>query len=284
MDRECIIFNNVCKKFNINDSIEKVALSNITVTIERGDFVGITGTNGSGKSTFARMINGLILPTSGEVKINGISTSNRKNIKKIRSLVGMLFQNPDNQIVSPIVEEDIAFGPINLGLSPQEVKERTDWALQVLGLEEFRYHSPHLLSGGQKQKVAIASALAMRPSYLILDEPTSMLDNVSRSELISTLKFLNSKFGITIVLISHLMEDMVEANRLIVLNKGEIYLDDVPWELFVNPEKLKEVNISPPKIVYLLNKLRERGHKIDNNIVTLDQLEGFICRLLKQKT
>lgn len=283
MDRECIIFNNVCKKFNINDSIEKVALSNITLTIERGDFVGIAGTNGSGKSTFARMINGLILPTSGEVKINGMSTSNRKNIKKIRSLVGMLFQNPDNQIVSPIVEEDIAFGPINLGLSSQEVKERTDWALQVLGLEEFRCHSPHLLSGGQKQKVAIASALAMRPSYLILDEPTSMLDNVSRSELISTLKFLNSKFGITIVLISHLMEDMAEANRLIVLNKGEIYLDDVPWKLFVNPEKLKEVSISPPKIVYLLNKLRERGHKIDNNIVTLDQLEGFICRLLKQK-
>lgn len=283
MDRECIIFNNVYKKFNINDSIEKVALSNITLTIERGDFVGIAGTNGSGKSTFARMVNGLILPTSGEVKINGMSTSNRKNIKKIRSLVGMLFQNPDNQIVSPIVEEDIAFGPINLGLSSQEVKERTDWALQVLGLEEFRYHSPHLLSGGQKQKVAIASALAMRPSYLILDEPTSMLDNVSRSELISTLKFLNSKFGITIVLISHLMEDMAEANRLIVLNKGEIYLDDMPWKLFVNPEKLKEVSISPPKIVYLLNKLRERGHKIDNNIVTLDQLEGFICRLLKQK-
>jgi energy-coupling factor transport system ATP-binding protein len=250
------------------------------LTIQKGDFVGIAGMNGSGKSTLARMINGLILPSSGEVKINDMNTSNRKNIKKIRSLVGMLFQNPDNQIISPVVEEDIAFGPINLGFSYNEVKERVDWALRVLGLEEFRYHSPHLLSGGQKQKVAIASALAMRPSYLILDEPTSMLDNSSREELIETLKFLNKELGITIILISHLMEDMVHANRLIILDNGEVYLDDVPWKLFIFPEKLKEVGISPPKIVCLLNKLRERGHKIDNNITTLKQVEEFICQLL----
>jgi ABC-type cobalt transport system, ATPase component len=278
-----ITFNNVWKKFSPNNCTENIALKNITFTIEQGDFVGIAGMNGSGKSTLVRMINGLILPSSGEVVINGMNTMNRKNIKKIRSLVGMLFQNPDNQIISPVVEEDISFGPTNLGLSYEEVKERTNWALEVLGLEEFRYHSPHLLSGGQKQKVAIASALAMKPSYLILDEPTSMLDNESRSELISTLKFLNSKLGITIVLISHLMEDMAEANRLIVLNKGEIYLDDTPWKLFVNPEKLKAVGISPPKIVCLLNKLRDRGHKIDDSIITLNQVEEFICQLLKQK-
>lgn len=282
MKNKGIIFNNVWKKFNVNN-MENMVLRNITLTINQGDFVGIAGMNGSGKSTLARMMNGLILPSSGEIIINGMSTLNRNNTKKIRSLVGMLFQNPDNQIISPIVEEDVAFGPINLGLSYEKVKERTNWALEVLGLEEFRYHSPNLLSGGQKQKVAIASALAMKPSYLILDEPTSMLDNESRSELIATLKFLNSKLGITIVLISHLMEDMAEANRLIALNKGEIYLDDVPWKLFVHSEKLKAVGISPPKMVCLLNKLRERGHKIDDSIITLNQVEEFICQLLKQK-
>lgn len=279
-----ITFNNVWKKFSSNNCTENIALKNITLTIEQGDFVGIVGMNGSGKSTLARMMNGLILPSTGEVVINGMNTMNRKNIKKIRSLVGMVFQNPDNQIISPVVEEDIAFGPVNLRLPYREVRERIDWVLEVLNLEQFRYHSPHLLSGGQKQKVAIASALATKPSYLILDEPTSMLDNESRSALIDVLKYLNKEFGITIVLISHLMEDVSEANRLIVLNKGEIYLDDTPWKLFVNPEKLKAIGISPPKIVYLLNKLRERGHKINEKIVTLKQAEEFICQLLKRKT
>lgn len=283
LNSECISFINASKIYNVNSDIQRKALNNITLTIEKGDFVGIAGMNGSGKSTLTRMINGLILPTDGEVRINGMSTLDRKNIKNIRNLVGMVFQNPDNQIVSPIVEEDIAFGPINLGFSKQEVKERTDWALKVLKLEELRYYSPHLLSGGQKQKVAIASALAMRPSYLILDEPTAMLDNVSKNELLSILKFLNREFGMTIILISHMMEDMVEANRLIVVERGEIYLDDIPWKLFVNSEELRKVGISPPKIVCLLNKLRKRGHKINNNVMTLNQVEECICQLLKQK-
>jgi energy-coupling factor transport system ATP-binding protein len=283
LNSECISFINVSKIYNANSDMERKALNNVTLTIEKGDFVGIAGMNSSGKSTLVRMINGLIFPSGGEVKINGMSTLDRKNIKNIRNLVGMVFQNPDNQIVSPIVEEDIAFGPINLGLTKQEVKERTDWVLKVLKLEELRYHSPHLLSGGQKQKVAIASALAMRPSYLILDEPTAMLDNVSRNELLSILKFLNRDFGMTIILISHRMEDMVEANRLIVLERGEIYLDDIPWKLFVNNEKLRAVGISIPKIVSLMNKLRGRGYKINNNVVTLKQVEECICQLLKQK-
>lgn len=283
MNSECISFINASKIYNANSDMERKALNNITLTIEKGDFVGIAGMNGSGKSTLVRMINGLIFPTNGEVRINGIRTLDRKNIKHIRNLVGMVFQNPDNQIVNPIVEDDIAFGPINLGLSKQEVKERTDWALKVLNLERIRYHSPHLLSGGQKQKVAIASALAMRPSYLVLDEPTAMLDNDSRNELLSILKFLNSEFGMTIILISHRMEDMAEANRLIVVERGEIYLDDTPWKLFVHPEKLAKLGISPPKIVCLMNKLRERGHNIDNNVMTLNQVEECICQLLKQK-
>lgn len=281
MARECIEFKNVSKIFNVGSPIEKCALSKMTLTINQGEFVGIAGMNGSGKSTLARMINGLILPSFGEVVVNGMNTSNKMNDKKIRSLVGMLFQNPANQIISPVVEEDVAFGPINMGLSFSEVQERTNWALKVLGLEELRDHSPHLLSGGQKQKVAIASALAMRPSYLILDEPTSMLDNESRRELLATLRFLNSELGITIVLISHHMDDMAEVNRLIVLNKGQICYDDIPWRLFTNPEKLMGVGISVPRIVYLLNSLRERGHKIDQKVITLDQSEKFICRLLK---
>ncbi|MEQ8199191.1 MAG: ATP-binding cassette domain-containing protein, partial [Clostridiaceae bacterium] len=177
MKGEGISFLNVSKVFRTGNSPESRALDNVTLNIGKGEFVGITGLNGSGKSTLVRMINGLILPSEGEVKINGMSTSDHSNIKNIRTQVGMMFQNPDNQIVSPVVEEDIAFGPLNLGISKSEVKERTDWALNVLDIEEFRYDSPHLLSGGQKQKVAIASALAMKPSYLVLDEPTSMLDN-----------------------------------------------------------------------------------------------------------
>ena len=281
MDYESINFINASKIYNSGSAAEKKALNNITLNIKHGEFVGIAGMNGSGKSTLARMINGLILPSSGIVQINGMSTGNRKDIKKIRSLVGMLFQNPDNQIISPIVEEDVAFGPINLGLSKQEVKERTDWALKVLGIEKLREQSPYMLSGGQKQKVAIASALAMKPSYLVLDEPTSMLDNESRTEFLSTLKFLNSRLGITIVLISHLMEDMSDADRIVIMNKGEIYLDDIPWKLFSCPEKLKEAGISPPKIVCLLDKLRERGYEIDSNIITVNQMEEYICRLLK---
>lgn len=281
MDYEGISFINASKIYNSGSAAEKRALNNITLNINQGDFVGIAGMNGSGKSTLARMINGLILPSSGIVRINGMSTGNRRDIKKIRSLIGMLFQNPDNQIISPVVEEDVSFGPMNLGLSRQEIKERTDWALQVLGIENLRHCSPNMLSGGQKQKVAIASALAMRPSYLILDEPTSMLDNESRMELLSELKYLNSRLHITIVLISHLMEDMCHANRLIILNKGEIFQDDVPYKLFTDEEKLKAAGISPPKIVSLLNKLRDKGYKIDNNIITADQMEEYICQLLK---
>ena len=281
LNNECIKFINVSKAYNINSNIERNALTNITFTINKGDFVGIAGKNGSGKSTLVRMINGLILPTSGEVRVNGMNTLHREKIKNIRSLAGMVFQNPNNQIISPIVEEDISFGPSNLGLSKQEIKERTDWALKILNLEKFRYSSPHLLSGGEKQKVAIASALAMRPSYLVLDEPTAMLDNESRKELLSILKLLNEKFKMTIILISHRMEDMAEANRLVVLEKGEIYLDNIPWKLFIYPEKLEKLGISPPRLLSLMSRLREIGYDIENNITTLNQAEECICRLLK---
>lgn len=279
-----IRFVNVSKVYNIGTHLEKYALNNISLTIKQGEFIGIAGMNGSGKSTFARMINGLILPTSGQVFIDGMSTADRKSIKKIRKLVGMLFQNPDNQIVSPIVEEDVAFGPSNLSLSNLEIKERVNWALNVLDIEELRFRSPNLLSGGQKQKVAIASALAVKPSYLVLDEPTSMLDTPSRQELLSTLNYLNESLNITIILISHYMEDMVDASRLIIFNKGEIYLDAPPFKLFASPEKLDGVGISPPEIVILLNNLRRRGIKIDEKIMTSNKLEDYVCELLKLRS
>ncbi|MEQ8155071.1 MAG: ATP-binding cassette domain-containing protein [Clostridiaceae bacterium] len=281
MKGEGISFLNVSKVFRTGNSPESRALDNVTLNISKGEFVGITGSNGSGKSTLVRMINGLILPSEGEVKINGMSTSDYLNIKNIRTQVGMMFQNPDNQIVSPVVEEDIAFGPLNLGIPKSEVKERTDWALNVLDIEEFRYDSPHLLSGGQKQKVAIASALAMKSSYLVLDEPTSMLDNASRNELISILKFLNKSLNITIVLVSHFMEDLVEADRLIVLNKGKICIDEKPWKALIRCQELKESGVGVPGLVQLLNGLRERGHKIDEDIVTFNQVEEFLWSALK---
>lgn len=275
MEKGSIELVNVTKEYS-NGHITKIALKNIDLSIHQGEFIGLVGMNGSGKSTLARLINGLIQPTTGKILINGMDTSDRKLLMEIRRNVGMVFQNPDNQIISSIVEEDIAFGPENLGLSPGEVKERVNWALRVVGLEELRHHAPDLLSGGQKQKVAIASALVMRPAHLILDEPTSMLDSKGRQELIKTLQTLNKQYNITIVLISHLMEDVATADRLIVLDQGSVCLKGTPGEVFhstLNP------GIKPPEIVQLTSNLRKRGHRIDKDIITVEQLVEYICQL-----
>ncbi len=272
----CLI--NVTKEYATGRSHKKRALDNITLTINQGEFVGLVGMNGSGKSTMARLINGLILPTAGKVFVNGLDTADRKSIIEIRRHVGMVFQNPDNQIVSPIVEEDVAFGPENLGFSAAEVKERIDWALQSTGMDKLRHHAPYLLSGGQKQKVAIAAALSMRPDYLILDEPTSMLDPGGKNELIENLKMLNEKYGITVVLISHHMEDVVHADRLIVLDQGQIYLKGTSREVFT-AKKFSGAGFKPPEIVQLAGNLRKRGHMIDENIITVQQMVEYICQL-----
>lgn len=269
---------NVTKEYATGRSHKKCALDNITLTINQGEFVGLVGMNGSGKSTLARLINGLILPTAGKVFVNGIDTADRKSIIEIRRHVGMVFQNPDNQIVSPIVEEDVAFGPENLGCYADEVKERIDWALQATGMDELRHHAPYLLSGGQKQKVAIAAALSMRPDYLILDEPTSMLDPGGKYDLIENLKMLNEKYGITVMLISHHMEDVVHADRLIVLDQGQIYLEGTPREVF-SSKNFSSAGFKPPGIVQLVSNLRKRGHMIDENIITVQQMVEYICRL-----
>ncbi|CQR70107.1 Energy-coupling factor transporter ATP-binding protein EcfA1 [Sporomusa ovata DSM 2662] len=269
---------NVTKEYQVCGT-RKTAVNNVSLTIRQGEFVGLVGMNGSGKSTLARLINGLIRPTGGRVIVNGLDTGDNNSLQAIRSHVGMVFQNPDNQLISAIVEEDVAFGPENLRLPAKEVQARVDWALQAVGLVELRHHAPHLLSGGQKQKVAIASALAMRPDHLILDEPTSMLDPAGRQELLETLTILNKQYNITVVLISHYMEDMVRANRLLVLDHGAILLDGVPGQLFAAPEELARVGFAPPGIVRLVNNLRAGGYEIDQGIDTVQELVETICQL-----
>ncbi|TWH51611.1 energy-coupling factor transporter ATPase [Sporomusa sp. KB1] len=269
---------NVTKVYQVCGT-RKTAVNNVSLTIRQGEFVGLVGMNGSGKSTLARLINGLIRPTGGRVIVNGLDTADNNLLQAIRSHVGMVFQNPDNQLISAIVEEDVAFGPENLRLPAKEVQARVDWALQAVGLAELRRHAPHLLSGGQKQKVAIASALAMRPDHLILDEPTSMLDPAGRQELLETLTILNKQYNITVVLISHYMEDMVRANRLLVLEHGTVLLDGVPRQLFAAPLELAQVGFAPPGIVRLVNNLRTRGYEIDQGINTVQELVETICQL-----
>lgn len=268
---------NVSKKYR-NAGTEKNALKDITLTIRQGEYIGLMGMNGSGKSTLARLFNGLIKPTGGKLYVNGMDTRNPEKIPEIRRLVGMVFQNPDNQLICPIVEEEIAFGPENLGLPITEINRRVTWALQAVGLEELKHHAPHLLSGGQKQKVALASVLAMLPDYLILDEPTSMLDPLSRWELMEHLKTLNIQKGMTIILSSHNPEDLIHANRLIVLDQGSIYLQGTPRELYAQEAALAAIGLEPPGIYQLINQLVKQGHNIADNIKTIPELVDKICQ------
>ncbi|MDD3898516.1 MAG: ATP-binding cassette domain-containing protein [Syntrophomonadaceae bacterium] len=274
---EMIELLDVTKEYNYAIDSRICALKNISLTIRQGELIGIVGINGSGKTTLARLLNGLILPTSGRVLVNGMDTTNPCYRKGIRRLVGMVFQNPDNQIINPIVEEEVAFGAQNLNLSPAEVSHRVDWALHVVGLMDLRHHAPHLLSGGQKQRLAVAAALAMRPTYLGLDEPTSMLDQVGRRELIRCLEELSREHRITVILISHCMEEVARADRLIVLHHGAVHLDGPPWEVFSSSD-FTLTGLKPPPIARLTNILLRQGNKIDKKIVALEQMVEFLCR------
>lgn len=273
--KEKIELLNVTKEYQ-RAGFPVYALNDINLTIPRGEFVGIVGMNGSGKTTLTRLMNGLIMPSNGKVLVNGMDTTNPHYRNEIRHLVGMVFQNPDNQIINPIVEEEVAFGAQNLHLSPAEVSQRVDWALQVAGLTDLRHHAPHLLSGGQKQRLAVAAALAMQPAYLVLDEPTSMLDQSGKNELIPCLEELSREHGITIIMISHSMEEVARADRLIVLNEGTIHLDGPPWKVFSSPD-FELSGLKPPPIARLTNILLEHGHRIDEKIVTLEQMVEFLC-------
>lgn len=253
------------------------ALSAITLQVLPGEFVGLIGMNGSGKSTLIRLINGLLLPGSGKVYVNNMDTADPDKIMEIRRRAGMVFQNPDNQLICPLVEEEIAFGLENIGLPLPEVQLRIDWALQAVGLENLKHSAPHLLSGGQKQKVALASVLAMMPDYLLLDEPTSMLDPYSRCELLHLLRKLNRKKAMTIIMTSHEPQDMLQLDRLIVLEQGKIYLQGSPVEIFSQADKLAAIGLEIPAVWQLRTQLAAAGISIADDITTISGLVDSIC-------
>lgn len=247
------------------------ALRGVDLGIARGSFVVVLGHNGSGKSTLAKMLNAVLVPTEGSVLVEGMDTADERLLLAIRQRVGMVFQNPDNQIVANVVEEDVAFAPENLGVPPEEIRRRVDEALKAVGMSEFTTHAPHLLSGGQKQRVAIAGVLAMRPKCVVLDEPTAMLDPVGRNEVVSTIHELNEKFGVTVVLITHHMREATEADRVVVMNDGKIIADDTPKKVFSQVELLRDVGLTVPETTDLLYELNGRGWNLPLDALSVEE-------------
>ena len=243
----------------------------LDLTIEQGTFVVILGHNGCGKSTLAKHFNAILLPNLGEVMVYGMDTRDENETIPVRKTVGMVFQNPDNQIVANVVEEDVAFALENLGVPPAEIRERVDAALKAVGMYEYRKHAPHLLSGGQKQRVAIAGVLAMRPKCVVLDEPTAMLDPVGRNEVVSTIHDLNDKFGVTVVLITHHMREAVEADRVVVMNDGKIIADDTPKRVFSQVELLRDVGLTVPETTDLMYELNQQGWNLPLDALSVEE-------------
>lgn len=248
------------------------ALDDVSLTIRRGEFVAIIGTNGSGKSTLAKHFNVLLQPTEGTVTVCGFDTLDDEHIWNIRQHVGMVFQNPDNQIVAAVVEEDVAFGPENLGVPSAEIRKRVDDALAAVNMTEYAEHGPHLLSGGQKQRIAIASVLAMKPDCIVLDEPTAMLDPKGRLEVLETIHRLNKEEGITIVIITHFMEEAVTADRVVVMKNGVKLQEGTPREIFTQVDTLKDLGLDVPVAAEVASKLIQKGVDIPNDIITNDEL------------
>lgn len=253
------------------------ALDDVSLEIKKGEFLVVIGHNGSGKSTLAKHLNGILRPTKGDVIISGFNTKEEKNIWDIRQTAGMVFQNPDNQIVATVVEEDVAFGPENLGIEPSEIRKRVDEALKAVGMYEFKDRAPHLLSGGQKQRIGIAGIIAMKPKCIILDEPTAMLDPSGRKEVIDTILRLNKEEGITIVHITHFMEEAVEADRVVVMEKGKMVMEGKPREIFSQVEKLKELGLDVPHMTELTYELIKEGIDLPKDILTLEEMVVNLC-------
>ena len=257
-----------------------LALDGVTLAIERGSFTVILGHNGSGKSTLAKTFNAVLLPSGGRVYVDGMDTTDEKLLLEIRRRVGMVFQNPDNQIVANVVEEDVAFAPENLGVPTEEIRRRVDDALRTVGMEKFAKHAPHLLSGGQKQRIAIAGVLAMRPQCIVLDEATAMLDPIGRSEVISTIERLNRDEGITVVLITHHMNEAEHADRVIVMNDGVVMMDGTPREVFTRKKELENIGLAVPDTVSLLFSLREAGIDVPVDAITVEECADVILKNL----
>lgn len=259
-----------------------LVLDGVNIKIKKGEFVAILGHNGSGKSTIAKHFNAILLPTSGDVYVYGMNTKQEENLLKIRQTAGMVFQNPDNQIVATIVEEDVAFAPENLGVEPSEIRKRVDEALKAVNMYDYRDRAPHQLSGGQKQRVAIAGIIAMRPDCIIMDEPTAMLDPHGRRSVLRTIRTLNKEQGITVVLITHYMDEAAQADRIIVMDNGKILLDGKPKEVFSHVELLKEVGLDVPQTTELIYELRKCGYSLPEDCLTEEECVEAVCRLLEE--
>ncbi len=265
------------------EGTENKVVENLSLSIEKGDFVCVLGHNGCGKSTTAKLCNAILIPQSGRVLVDGIDTKDDKRLYDIRRKVGMVFQNPDNQIVATIVEDDVAFGPENLGIEPKEIRKRVDEALKQVEMYDFRTFEPHKLSGGQKQRVAIAGIIAMKPECIVLDEPTAMLDPRGRREVMKTVKMLNEEFGITVIFITHYMDEAVKAKRVIVMDEGRIVLDGAPREVFTHIDTLKGVGLDVPEATELAMLLNKDGIKIKNDVLDIDELLDCIVSLTEEE-
>lgn len=272
-------------RYESEDEDEKLpeVLKGLNIDINAGEFVAVLGHNGSGKSTFAKHLNGILLPSSGKVYVDGIDTSDDKKLFELRQRAGMVFQNPDNQIVASIVEEDVAFALENLGVPYEEMRARVDDALKAVNMYDYRMHSPSQLSGGQKQRVAIAGIIAMRPKCIILDEPTAMLDPKGRKEVMATIRRMNKEYGITIVLITHYMDEAAQCGRVIVMDKGSVVLDDKPEKVFSHVELLKKIGLDVPQVTELMWELRKAGYDVPSDVITEEECISAIQALFSEK-
>ena len=275
-----IEFKDVTFSYDVEDARPVPVLRHFDLSVEQGDFVAILGHNGSGKSTVAKLCNGIEIPQSGDVIVDGMNTKDEDKLLEIRRHVGMVFQNPDNQIVATIVEDDVAFGPENLGVEPKEIRRRVDQALKDVGMYDLRFSEPHKLSGGQKQRVAIAGIIAMQPACIVLDEPTAMLDPRGRKDVMKTVQMLNRDFGITVLYITHFMEEAAKANRVIVMDKGAVLLDGAPRDVFQHDDQLRNAGLEVPQATELSLLLKRDGVAIDGSILTIEELSQQLEQLL----
>lgn len=274
-----ISIKNLSFKYDYEDENAIQILKNINLEIKEGEFVALLGHNGSGKSTLAKLINGLLIPGEGDVLVDGMNTKNEEEIWNIRRNAGMVFQNPDNQLVATIVEDEVAFGPENLGIEPAEIRKRVDKALEDVGMSDYKKNAPHLLSGGQKQRVAIAGILAMSPKYIILDEPTAMLDPSGRREVIDTLVKLNKEENKTIILITHYMEEAAISDRVVVMEDGNIVISGKPREVFSQVEEIKKLGLDVPQVTELAYELKKDGIEISTEVLNIEEMVKEICHL-----
>lgn len=283
MSDTIIKFDNVSFAYELEDEGVVNAVNDFSLEVPEGQFLAVLGHNGCGKSTVAKLINGILVPNKGKVTVEGMDTSDEEKTVDIRKTVGMVFQNPDNQIVATIVEDDVAFGPENLGVEPLEIRKAVDSALKAVGMYEFRKREPHRLSGGQKQRVAIAGVIAMNTKCIVMDEPTAMLDPQGRKEVMDTVMKLNKEFGITVILITHYMDEAVKADRVVVMDGGRIAIDGTPKEVFKNVEKMKGLGLDVPQATELAYRLRKKGFKLPDNILDENECAEAILKILEVK-